>query len=83
VIFVSSKKLKSENNSCRNDIPKTDPSEIEVLIQRLKQSNLDPHDGAELKFEIKSIAGSYEGKINPELTTISGTWSQMERSIPA
>src|SRR5262245_53442681 len=33
-------------------------------------------DGAELKFEIKSIAGRYEGKINPELTTISGTWEQ-------
>src|SRR5215475_7377571 len=33
-------------------------------------------DGAELKFEIKSIAGSYEGKINPERTTISGTWEQ-------
>ena len=33
-------------------------------------------DGAELKFEIKSIEGSYEGKINPELTTISGTWYQ-------
>ncbi|HEU0173968.1 MAG TPA: CocE/NonD family hydrolase [Blastocatellia bacterium] len=33
-------------------------------------------DGAELKFEIKSIAACYEGKINPELTTISGTWEQ-------
>jgi hypothetical protein len=33
-------------------------------------------DGAELMFEIKSIEGSYEGKINPELTTISGTWYQ-------
>jgi hypothetical protein len=28
----------------RDDIPKTDPSEIETLIQRLKQSNLDPRD---------------------------------------
>jgi hypothetical protein len=26
----------------RDDIPKTDPSEIEALIQRLKQSNLEP-----------------------------------------
>src|SRR5215475_4998813 len=33
-------------------------------------------DGAELKFEMKSIAGSYEGKINPELTTIRGYWEQ-------
>jgi hypothetical protein len=31
-------------------------------------------DGAELKFEMKPIRGSFEGKINPELTTISGTW---------
>jgi hypothetical protein len=28
----------------RDDIPKTDPSEIEVLIHRLKQSNLEPRD---------------------------------------
>jgi len=26
----------------RDEIPKTDPSEIEALIQRLKQSNLAP-----------------------------------------
>jgi hypothetical protein len=39
-------------------------------------------DGAELKFEAKSIAGIYEGKINPELTTISGNWKQMGHSIP-
>src|SRR5215510_4834380 len=28
----------------RDDIPKTDPSEIEALIHCLKQSNLEPHD---------------------------------------
>lgn len=28
----------------RDDIPKTDPSEIEALIQRLKQSNLESRD---------------------------------------
>jgi hypothetical protein len=28
----------------RDDIPKTDPSEIEGLIHRLKQSNLEPRD---------------------------------------
>ena len=39
-------------------------------------------DGAELKFEIKSLAARYEGKINPELTTISGTWEQVEDSKP-
>src|SRR5262249_46146820 len=39
-------------------------------------------EGAELKFEIKSIAGRYEGKINPELTTISGTWQQGGGSMP-
>src|SRR5262245_55623095 len=39
-------------------------------------------DGAELKFEVKSIAGSYEGKINPEKTTISGNWRQGGDSMP-
>jgi DNA-directed RNA polymerase sigma subunit (sigma70/sigma32) len=28
----------------QDDIPKTDPSEIEALIQRLKQSSLEPRD---------------------------------------
>ena len=28
----------------QDDIPKTDPSEIEALINRLKQSNLAPRD---------------------------------------
>jgi hypothetical protein len=37
--------------------------------------------GAELKFEIKPIRGVFEGKINPELTTISGTWKQNGASI--
>jgi putative CocE/NonD family hydrolase len=37
--------------------------------------------GAELKFEIKPIRGVFEGKINPELTTISGTWKQRGASI--
>ena len=39
-------------------------------------------DGAELKFEIKSIAGSYEGKLNPEKTTISGNLKQRDGSFP-
>jgi uncharacterized protein len=39
-------------------------------------------DGTKLKFEIKPIRGSYEGNINPELTTISGTWEQGGRSMP-
>ena len=28
----------------QDDIPKTDPSELVALIQRLKQSNLEPRD---------------------------------------
>jgi hypothetical protein len=28
----------------RDDLPKTDPSVIEALTQRLKQSNLEPRD---------------------------------------
>jgi putative CocE/NonD family hydrolase len=39
-------------------------------------------DGAELKVEIKPIRAGFEGKINPELTTISGTWKQAGHNIP-
>src|SRR5262245_30682143 len=39
-------------------------------------------NGAKLKFEIKPIRGSFEGNINPELTTISGTWKQSGASLP-
>jgi|SoiMethySBSTD1v2_1073268.scaffolds.fasta_scaffold447056_2 hypothetical protein len=28
----------------RDEIPKTDPSDIEALIQRLKHSNIEPRD---------------------------------------
>ena len=28
----------------RNEIPKTDPSDIEALIQRLRHSNIEPRD---------------------------------------
>jgi hypothetical protein len=33
-------------------------------------------DGGRLKFEMKQLAASYEGAINPELTKIDGSWSQ-------
>jgi fermentation-respiration switch protein FrsA (DUF1100 family) len=38
--------------------------------------------GAEFKFEMKSIGGSYDGTIGTDLGTISGTWSQMGKSWP-
>src|SRR5262245_10064199 len=38
--------------------------------------------GALLKFEIKPTRGSFEGNINPEKTTISGTWKQGGSSMP-
>jgi len=38
--------------------------------------------GAELKFEMKSIGGSYEGTIGSDLGTISGTWTQMGKTFP-
>jgi hypothetical protein len=38
--------------------------------------------GAMLKFEIKPTRGSFEGNINPEKTTISGTWKQGGSSMP-
>ena len=58
----------------RDDIPKTDLSEIEALIRRLKQSNLEPRDvqlverllrlalsmGSLLQHKIASIVKHYE-----------------------
>src|SRR5262245_19693313 len=52
-----------------DDIPKTDPSEIEALIRRLKQSNLKPRDaqnatgaGANLSARLKNIIGQFSQK---------------------
>ena len=38
--------------------------------------------GAELKVEMKSIGGNYDGTIGTDLGTISGTWTQMGKSWP-
>jgi pimeloyl-ACP methyl ester carboxylesterase len=38
--------------------------------------------GAELKFDMKSIGGNYDGTISTDLGTISGTWTQMGKSFP-
>jgi pimeloyl-ACP methyl ester carboxylesterase len=38
--------------------------------------------GASLKFEMKSIAGSYDGTISADLGTFSGTWTQGGKSFP-
>jgi hypothetical protein len=39
-------------------------------------------DAAKLKFEMKQIAGGFEGTINQELNSISGTWTQGGGSLP-
>ena len=39
-------------------------------------------DGAKLKFEMKQIAGSFEGTMDKTLNSISGTWTQMGNSLP-
>jgi uncharacterized protein len=38
--------------------------------------------GTSLKFEMKSIGGSYDGTIGSDLASISGTWSQLGNSFP-
>ena len=38
--------------------------------------------GASLKFEMKSIGGSYDGTISADLRTFSGTWTQGGKSFP-
>jgi uncharacterized protein len=39
-------------------------------------------NGTSLKLEVKSIAGSFEGKISPDLSAVEGTWTQMGNSLP-
>jgi hypothetical protein len=38
--------------------------------------------GNSLKMEWKGINGVFEGKIDSDLTTIVGTWTQTEHSFP-
>ncbi len=38
--------------------------------------------GTSLKFEMKTIGGSYDGTISSDLAKISGTWTQMGKSWP-
>jgi len=38
--------------------------------------------GSALAFEMQAVKGSYEGKVNPQVTAISGTWTQNGRSAP-
>lgn len=39
-------------------------------------------NGDSLKIEAKQIAGTFEGKINKDLSEIDGTWSQMGGTLP-
>src|SRR5579864_5981503 len=39
-------------------------------------------NGPSLKFDVKSVGGSYEGTISPDLGTFTGTWSQLGKSWP-
>lgn len=39
-------------------------------------------DGEKLRFEMKQLAGSFEGTIDKELATITGTWTQGGGSAP-
>lgn len=39
-------------------------------------------NGSSLKFEVKSVGGSYEGTISSDLGAFTGTWSQLGKSWP-
>jgi pimeloyl-ACP methyl ester carboxylesterase len=39
-------------------------------------------NGSSLKFEIKTIGGSYDGAISTDLSAFTGTWSQLGKSFP-
>jgi hypothetical protein len=62
----------------QDDIPKTDPSEIEALIQRLNQSNLEPRDAQLVEQLLRlalSMASLKKSGEQPEL----GAASAMEK----
>jgi hypothetical protein len=56
----------------RDDIPKTDPSEIKALIQRLKQSNLEPRD-TQLAERLLRFVLSFA---NTRSSLVSTTWER-------
>jgi hypothetical protein len=39
-------------------------------------------DGASVKIDFKAIGAGFDGKFNPDKTTLQGTWTQMENSAP-
>jgi hypothetical protein len=39
-------------------------------------------NGPSMKLEMKQLSGVFEGKLDPALTSISGTWTQAGRSFP-
>lgn len=39
-------------------------------------------DGNKLKFEIRSVGGSYAGALNETKTEITGEWTQLGQSAP-
>jgi len=53
----------------QDDIPKTDQSEIEALIQRLKQSNLEPRD-AQLVERLLRLVLSMASLLQPKNASI-------------
>ena len=40
------------------------------------------HNGSSLKLEMKQLAGVYEGKLDPALNSIDGTWTQARHTLP-
>jgi hypothetical protein len=53
----------------RDDIPKTDLSEIEALIQRVKQSNLEPSD-VQLVERLLRLALSMDSLLQHKIASI-------------
>jgi hypothetical protein len=39
-------------------------------------------DGTKVRFELKQIAGGFSGTLDTALTTIEGTWTQLNNSLP-
>jgi hypothetical protein len=68
--------MKDEKEALKATLDSIDQNALGIPVTSISVSD------SILRFEIQTINGSYEGKINADRTTISGTWSQGGASFP-
>jgi len=67
---------KDEKGGLKATLDSVDQNSMGMLVTAISLTD------ATLKFEMKQIAGSFEGTIDKALNSISGTWTQMGNSLP-